>query len=49
MCDSQCHVVFMDNFVTSYDLLEDTRILGFTATDTVRGERLKKYALEEMK
>jgi hypothetical protein len=44
----RCHVVFMDNFLSAYDLA-DLRILGFRATGAVREVYLKKYPLEEMK
>jgi hypothetical protein len=48
MFDPQRHVVFMDNFCTSYDLA-DLRTLEFRATGTFREVLLKKCQLEEMK
>lgn len=46
------HVVYFDNFFTSFDLLRDLRQVGFRATGTVREGRTKKcplVAVKEMK
>jgi hypothetical protein len=37
--DPSKHIVFLDNFFTSYDLLRDLRLGGFKATGTMRPNR----------
>lgn len=39
------HVLFFDNYFTSYDLLKTLRERGFRATGTVRDNRIKKCPL----
>lgn len=43
------HVVFFDNFFTSFDLLAKLRELGFRATGTVRDNRIKKCPIPSPK
>lgn len=43
------HIVFFDNFFTSFDLLAELRELGFRSTGTVRDNRTKKCPLSSPK
>lgn len=43
------HIVYFDNFFTSYQLLNDLRLLGFRATGTIRDNRTKKCPVTPMK
>lgn len=43
------HVVYFDNFFTSYQLLNDLRMLGFRATGTIRDNRTKKSPVTSVK
>jgi hypothetical protein len=43
------HIVFFDNFFTSYDLLRILKEKGFRATGTVRENRIKKCPLKAHK
>ena len=43
------HIVYFDNFFTSYQLLHDLKLLGYRATGTIRDNRTKKCPLIPVK